>query len=374
MKTEMAMAPIRSFMASNPRSMKGFTLVELMVAMLIGTIILAAVAQVFATSKGTHQTEEGMARVQENGRFALEFLAQDIRMAGYAGCNSNLPATKINSIAQPAGDPTQFTPEGMRAFRYAGTAPANNLADWDPDLPADYFSNGDVLPNTDVLIIERATTLSTKLTGNMTAANANIQIVNTAAIAGQIIPGDILMLSDCSNADIFRANGVSSGAGIKTITHTAGNSTNFLSKAYQGDADLMKLVSRAYFIGPGASGEPSLIRRELGNAGVLVDQELVEGIETMMFLYGVDTDATADKTANNYRRPVDVTDWSRVVSVRVGVLAHSLTNADTELDQRTYNLLNDTETGTEAAFDDYDPVDDRRRRKVFSTTVRVRNH
>ena len=142
MKAEMAMAPIRSLKASTPRGMKGFTLVELMVAMLIGTIILAAVAQVFATSKGTHQTEEGLARVQENGRFALEFLAQDIRMAGYAGCNSNLSASNVNNIAKPPFDSTQFNQNGLSAFRYAGTAPANNLTDWDPDLPADIFDDG----------------------------------------------------------------------------------------------------------------------------------------------------------------------------------------------------------------------------------------
>ena len=355
------------------RNARGLTLVELLVAMLIGAIILAAVSQVFLTSKSTHRLEEGLARVQESGRFALEFLAQDIRMAGFSGCNSHLPAGKINNIVASATDPVQFNPEGLRAFRYSGAYPANAVTDWAPPLPPGYFANGDVLPNTDVIIIERASTLSTKLTGNMGTDNANIQILNTGGVAGAVQKDAILMISDCTNADIFQANNVSSGAGILTISHTnAVNTGNNLKKAYNADAEIFLLVSRAYFIKNGTGGGPALFRREMGIAGALTDQELVEGIETMKFLFGEDTDATADGTANIYRRAdaVAAANWPKVVSVRVGVLGRTLTSVDATLDTSIYNVLNDTET----AFDDFNPIDDNRRRKVFSATVRVRNH
>lgn len=360
------------------RNPRGFSLIELMVAMLIGSIVLIAVSQVFITSKSTHQLEEGLARVQENGRFALEFLAQDIRMAGYAGCNSSLPATKIKSIADPAIDPTQFGQEGLRTFRYAGVAPANAVTDWDPDLPAEYFPIALDLPNanTDVIIIERASTLSAKLTGNMGNLTAQLQILATASLAGAVQQGAILMISDCTAADIFRMTNTNSPASGKiNIAHGNGNNTsNELQKVYDGDAELFTLVSRAYFVRNGTGGEPALFRREMGIAGALVDQELVEGIETMIFLLGEDTDATADQTANIYRRPVDVVDWRKVVSVRVGVLGRTLTSVDSMLDTTIYNILNDAEATTEGAFDNFDPADDRRRRKVFSATIRVRNH
>lgn len=360
------------------RNTRGLTLVELMVAMLIGTLVLAAVSQVFLTSKSTHRLEEGLARVQENGRFALEFLAQDIRMAGFAGCNSSLLASKINSIAQPATDPTLFGQEGLRAFRYAGVAPANAVTDWNPDLPAEYFPIALDLPNanTDVIIIERASTLSAKLTENMGNLTAQLQILDTAGLAGVVEKDAILMISDCTAADIFRMSNTKSAASGKiNIAHGAGDNTvPQFQKIYDGDAELFTLVSRAYFIKNGASGEPALFRRELGLAGALVDQELVEGIETMMFLLGEDTDATADQTANIYRRPANVVDWRKVVSVRVGVLGRTLENVDPTLDTSIYNILNDAEATTEAAFDDFNPADDRRRRKVFSATVRVRNH
>ena len=65
----------------------------------------------------------------------------------------------------------------------------------------------------------------------------------------------------------------------------------------------MKLVSRAYFIGTGTGGEPSLMRKELTNAAAsppIVARELVEGVEDMRILYGLDTDTTKDYVPNQY--------------------------------------------------------------------------
>ncbi|MFQ5936255.1 MAG: PilW family protein, partial [Acidiferrobacterales bacterium] len=82
-------APGRRHSARRPlsrKAMSGFTLVELMVAVTIGLIILAALSQLFVSSRATYQVEEGLSRVQESGRIAMEFLTRDLRMAGYAGC------------------------------------------------------------------------------------------------------------------------------------------------------------------------------------------------------------------------------------------------------------------------------------------------
>ena len=50
--------------------------------MTIGFILLVAVAQVFATRRATYQFTDGLSRVQENGRFGIDFLTWDARMAG----------------------------------------------------------------------------------------------------------------------------------------------------------------------------------------------------------------------------------------------------------------------------------------------------
>lgn len=62
---------------------KGLSIVELLVAMVIGLLLMTGVVQVFFTSKQTYSSNEAASRLQENGRFALEFIAQSVRMGGY---------------------------------------------------------------------------------------------------------------------------------------------------------------------------------------------------------------------------------------------------------------------------------------------------
>lgn len=359
----------------------GFSLVELMVAMALGLVILAAVVQVFITSNATYRLDEGLARVQEGARFSIDFLAKDIRMAGYLGCNSRLTgAPELGNIAKPSNQATTFNPGGIRGYRYAcAAACTGGLAEWDPALPGDYFAAGDVQMGSDVIIINRGSDLGTNLTGNTTPDNANIQIVDTATVAGQISDGDILMVSDCVAADIFKVTNITppGGSGKYTIVHSASTNTNpKLTHSYGNDARLMKLVSRAYYVGASATpNETSLFRKELGTGGALnTPEELVEGVEAMKILYGIDkaaAGAPAQGTPARYVVPVDVADWNKVVSVRLGIVVRTPGVVDTELDTTPhYDVLDDTLT----SLDDFDPVDDNRRRRVFNTTVRVRNH
>ena len=60
----------------------GFTLIELMIAMLLGLIVVGAAGSVFLSSQKTYKTTEEMARLQEGGRAAFELMAKDIREAG----------------------------------------------------------------------------------------------------------------------------------------------------------------------------------------------------------------------------------------------------------------------------------------------------
>jgi type IV pilus assembly protein PilW len=358
--------------------MVGFSLVELMVAMVIGLIVLAAVAQIFATSRGTYHLEEGMARVQEGGRFAMEFLAQDIRMAGYAGCNSTgmtvgtVSGTGANTVCStnfcngvnPASAPFDFNPDGISGYYYAGNGTDNNLTDWNPDLPGTYFADGQVKAGTDVVIIQRGSTINANLTGNPTPDNANIQILETTDLAGIITAGTVLMITDCKAGDVFRANNISAASGKKTVAHTSGNVSSHLTHSYGNDAELMQLISRAYYIGTGVSGEPALKMKELVSAGSLVDRELVEGIEEMRILYGEDTDATADNVADRYRTADVVASWRRVMNVRVGLLARTPVNVDVEPDNRPYTLVPGQTVSAK---------NDKRRRQMFSATFQVRN-
>jgi prepilin-type N-terminal cleavage/methylation domain-containing protein len=67
----------------NLRHQQGLSLVELMVALVLGLLLMTGIIQVFLSSKQTYATNEAMARMQENGRFALEFMSRSARLAGY---------------------------------------------------------------------------------------------------------------------------------------------------------------------------------------------------------------------------------------------------------------------------------------------------
>lgn len=357
----------------------GLTLVELMVAMTIGLILMAAISQVFLTSRQIYTLEESQARTQEAGRFAMEFLSQDIRMAGYVGCASKLsagtpvsgecPNGTVCSIANPNNSLVNFNPDGISAHRYTGNGTGAALSDWTPALSSDYFAADDVLPNTDVIVIQRGSTLDTHLTGNTVPDNANVQILNTADLVGIIAADDIMMVSDCRNADVFRVNSISnSGSDKKTITHTSGNTQVTLTHSYGNDAQIMKLISRAYYIGTGTSGEPALFRKELTNSGgpVTVAQELVEGVENMRMSFGEETEVAAsrDYVPNRFVLADGVTDFSKVVAVRVGLVARTSTN-----------VAQDVSLATPLSFDGitFPTPTDRRRRQYYLATIQKRN-
>jgi len=97
------------------RSEKGFTLVELMIAITIGLLITLVVTQAYLSGLGTQQAQTDISRVQESSRFAFDLLARSIRKAGYknpqaAGlgfCDSGGPA-RLNTT----NDATSITLSG----------------------------------------------------------------------------------------------------------------------------------------------------------------------------------------------------------------------------------------------------------------------
>ncbi|MDT8385074.1 MAG: PilW family protein [Gammaproteobacteria bacterium] len=335
------------------RRQQGMTLVEMMIAMTLSLILLAGVLQIFIGNKQTYNVQDAMARLQESGRFAMRFITRDLRMAGFNGCasiNSSIVPTNMADVA-----PHDGVADAVSGFT------GNGLQGWETSqLPVALSDTqnltvgttlGTVLDGTDVISIKHASDTGVRLTGNMTTVNANVQLL-TATVNGMFSDGDILMISDCENADIFAANNVSNGAGTTTIAHSnAVNIGNFLATTYGTDAEVMRMINTAYYVGNNANGVPSLFRQEMGNAGVLAQQELVEGIEDMQISYGEDTDG--DRTANVYVDANAVTDMTQVVSVRLSFIVRSIED--------------NVATSTDATYND------RRLRRTFSTTITIRN-
>lgn len=104
-----------------PPNAAGFTLVELMVAMAISLFLLAALVQIMSGSTQTFRANQGLSRIQEGGRYAMEIIGRQIRSAGYHSENVSL-TLGVDLTEWPLNDPSigTFAVQGLDG---AGDAP-----------------------------------------------------------------------------------------------------------------------------------------------------------------------------------------------------------------------------------------------------------
>lgn len=79
----------------------GFSLVEIMVALVIGIMMLLGISEIFVTASRSGVTGSDLARVQESGRIALELVSKEVRRAGYKGCVSSKTELTADGITYP---------------------------------------------------------------------------------------------------------------------------------------------------------------------------------------------------------------------------------------------------------------------------------
>ncbi|MFC3608766.1 PilW family protein [Stutzerimonas tarimensis] len=322
----------------------GFGLVELMIALVIGLLLSAVAIQVFLSSKNTYRLQDSIARLQENGRFAIHYLSTDIRMAGYMGCG-RIDSSSVNIVAD---DFSQSEFNNQTLVSGAENVAAGNA--WG------------AAPGTDVIVIRRGSPASARLAGNLANSNANIQLHDNSL---GIIPNDVLFLSDCVSTDIFRATNVSQGGGKVAIAHAQGvNSSPHLSKAYGMDAELMMFERVSFFVRETNGRRALFVHRQIGErtgSAAAVPVELVDGVEDMQLEYGVDN--TANNLADVYVTASSIADWSSVVSVRLNLLLHGSDATATSGPGMTQAIT----------FNDAAAASDGRLRQAFSTVIALRN-
>ena len=94
-----------------------------MVSITLGLILLAGVMSIFHSSKVTYNTNEKTARLQENGRVALDFLTHDLRSAGYLGCAREYRNGRFH--AQRSTTFCGTTPSRCRVTKQTARAPGH---------------------------------------------------------------------------------------------------------------------------------------------------------------------------------------------------------------------------------------------------------
>lgn len=331
----------------------GVTLIELLVALLIGTLLILGLVQVFSASRVAYQMSEGMARVQENARFAMDYLQRDIRMAGHYGCVNDQahlvrgegdPVSHLGTFVSGAGHPLDFS-VSIQGYEAADTAPTDSVtiggtpaAGWSPGLPAEIQAL-EPLAGSDVIVLRylgaRGTPVTavetTELTIPGTPANADDPPAGWPILTDEgVVNPTLFGIADCSHADVFAGTGDGGNVAVDaSITPLLGAKYNAHPA---GQTLLYRANSIVYYVSEGASGEPALHRARY-NGGAYAVEELVEGIESLQLLFGMDE--TTDISATN--PPVgnvtehqtadvlaaDATEWRRVGLVQVGMLASS---------------------------------------------------
>ncbi len=382
--------------------MRGLSLVELMVAITIGAILLGGAVTLFVNNRDTYRTTNELSRLQETARYALDMMVKDIRMAGFFGCSDRLDTVTLNVPVATDGelwhlnlDPgagTIVPPiEGLEdgslgtGFQPSGFAvTVDNLAvDSDGDGNGGDGDAGEVLAGSDGLTLRylagnmadvggTAGTLDYLVTADaISGANAAITVDSSTGFSED----QIAAIADCGGSDIFQINAAPTATTVQA---------NAISRGYNASASPMiaPYVGVRYYIGdngrgPGGSGHPSLYRARITPGGLAEDyQELFEGVENMQVLFGVDTDG--DSIPNSFVRageaPLDVAaSWANIVSVRIAIVVRTIDESGRQdvlnIDTNTYTV-NDHDGTLRPQFD---PVDDRRRRRVFTTTAMVRN-
>jgi type IV pilus assembly protein PilW len=327
----------------NKQRQYGFTLIEIMVALLIGLFLAAGVVQVFVSTKGTNRVQENLSRMQENARFAMSFLSSDIRQAGFSGgvCGDR-GATRIavNHIDSSAA-----------IYQFKGDASNAALGG---------IEGGGLNPDT--IIINRIPSLGTGIpliAPFATDVSASLFVDASAGIA----EGSIILVTDCNYQDIFQVTNNPAGTGELQHNTVGGgvvpaNKTDGLSNVY-GNSD-----SRIYVIAPNAGGVPAIeysIATDGNGVPGLVQgtNQLVANIENMQILYGQRLGG-----GETYYVPADeVSDMEEVVSVRVSLLARSSDDFVATAPQTYFYNFDGTSTA----------APDNRLRKVYTSTLTVRN-
>ena len=273
---------------------QGFSLVELLVAMVVGLIIVSGAFSLHSGSRKIQVKSEEQMDMVADARFAIEMIAYDLRHAGMWGgtnkdgliaCKSTdtacvTPLTAVNDCAVGVGDPVWAYDLSRPVFATNASNPYSATC-----IP----TSEKYLAGTDVLEIRYA----------------DSNITETANLRG----GQAYVRSNFLNGKVFVGSTQPELDGYETSSLTANH----------------ELHAYAYYISDytDADGDniPSLRRVALVNSPSVQNQVLVSGVVDLQVQFGVDT--TGDGIVNRYDNPDVITtdnNWNNVYAAKIWLL------------------------------------------------------
>ena len=267
---------------------RGLTLIELMIALLLGLLVVGAAIGIFITNRQTYVATESLGRVQESVRTAFELMARDVREASGNPCDVDLPfANVVNNGATQWFTNWGTGLQGYEAGALTGSAPGSDAIQL------------------------------------LSAGNESVTVTSHAGTTFTVDshpykPGDHVLVCDTRQLAVFKVSGVTA----TTIGHAAsgGNCSASLgivpaacaagapAYVYPRNAVISQLHAARWYVAANGRGGRSLFQ-ELNGAAA---QEVSEGVTDMQLTYlQLDADAT------KYVLAPAVTNWNQVRAVRV---------------------------------------------------------
>lgn len=328
----------REFHMPSAMRTAGFSLIELMVTLVISSIVILGLVSLITAVGVANRTQDGLARLQENGRFAMQRMAMDLRVASSQHCSTfdseasilaggGATFTDLQRAARayfpaqphpdlgfgPVGVPTPYliSPRFMMVGHEcdAGSCtPALNAANRGVNLLGTAIPNMGTAANlrargADVLTLRYLAGNGMRVEGQVGhqpgGAVAQVVLENNpvelaeSGFAGMLAQ-DPVLVSDCSTVEMFR--GSLQGGNIVQMSGNTAPTTDLQMRALdlRADARAFHLPTAfrtvSYYLqlkdDPRQPGRLiSALRRKEGKN---LSQELVEGVERLDFLYGID--------------------------------------------------------------------------------------
>lgn len=347
------------------RALRGFSLVELMVALSLGLMLSISVVGVYMAQVNTYKTNVSQAGSQNIISAITALMSPTLHSAGFCGCASvTLALSNLRAGGPPPLGTISTTPSMLMGYDAAAGTTINitqnnapntgNTAGWNPNLHTSL--RGDIQATSDVLIVLSPLPGTSPIAVTaFTPGSSSITLQNTTSVTA----GQFAAISDCSKASIFQITGV---AGT-VVTHAEGagtlsNASDALSVNYPIGSQFVILTQTAFFVGRDASGESALIRATLNAGGTWTLQSLVPDVETMQVLYGIGTNGSLSR----YVPANSVTNWNQVYAIRLGFITKGQTGSGANT-PTVHNVLGTT----------VNVPSDNRLRHVFEMTIHLRN-
>lgn len=308
-----------------PDRQRGVSLIELMVAVVVGLLLLGGLIQVYLSNKQSYNAQEQLARMQESGRFAMDMITRDLRRSGYWGGNVDLDTINLGNPGPVA--PAHDCDAGLSAW---GRMIAWRVSGLD-DSVAGY-----------------ASCASDYLAGDILA----VRYAGPAPVAAVSNDGRLYLRSTLFVGRVM--TGAQAGHADNQLPSDPAAIPQHLLPVVR------PLVSSAFYVGTSSqtcrgAAVPALWRIGLSQAGLPVAEELVPGVEQLQVRYLLgDEYLDADAIAND--------EWRAVSAVRVWLLVRS--------ECPEPDLQNDT---TYAMADTPFVANDNFRRQLYVSTVMLRN-